>query len=170
MKSDREQTLRPPLITGLSEVAIAVADVAAAARFYTEVVGLVPEKIADSHAFLWAGSPGHQQRIILLSTSLRPIEQRSNSTATTPEESRHPAASLGPADFGRTHFALEVPRAHLATVLERVEAGGVEIWGPVEFEWMRSLAYYFLDPDGHLVEFWSPGPRALAEPPKIAGS
>ena len=33
---------------------------------------------------------------------------------------------------------------------------GVEVYGPKHFEWMQAQAYYFYDPDGNLVEFWSP--------------
>jgi catechol 2,3-dioxygenase-like lactoylglutathione lyase family enzyme len=33
---------------------------------------------------------------------------------------------------------------------------GVDVFGPVEFEWMNAESYYFYDPDGNLLEFWSP--------------
>lgn len=26
------------------------------------------------------------------------------------------------------------------------------------FEWMKASAYYFYDPDGNMLEFWSPDP------------
>lgn len=33
-----------------------------------------------------------------------------------------------------------------------------EVFGPVYFDWMEALSYYFYDPDGNLLEFWSPDP------------
>ena len=39
---------------------------------------------------------------------------------------------------------------------------GQEIYGPVYFDWMEALSYYFYDPDGNLLEFWSPDPRPMA--------
>jgi catechol 2,3-dioxygenase-like lactoylglutathione lyase family enzyme len=30
------------------------------------------------------------------------------------------------------------------------------VYGPVELEWMNAESYYFYDPDGNLLEFWSP--------------
>jgi hypothetical protein len=38
----------------------------------------------------------------------------------------------------------------------RVESAGVEVYGPVHFDWMQADAYYFYDLDGNLLEFWSP--------------
>jgi catechol 2,3-dioxygenase-like lactoylglutathione lyase family enzyme len=32
----------------------------------------------------------------------------------------------------------------------------VEVFEPVELEWMNARSYYFYDPDGNLLEFWSP--------------
>ena len=32
----------------------------------------------------------------------------------------------------------------------------VEVFGPVELEWRNARSYYFYDPDGNLLEFWSP--------------
>jgi len=54
------------------------------------------------------------------------------------------------------HFAFEVPRDGLDEAVERVRGAGVEVFGPVELEWMNAQAYYFYDPDGNLLEFWSP--------------
>jgi catechol 2,3-dioxygenase-like lactoylglutathione lyase family enzyme len=32
----------------------------------------------------------------------------------------------------------------------------VEVYGPEQLDWMNAQAYYFYDPDGNLLEFWSP--------------
>jgi len=31
--------------------------------------------------------------------------------------------------------------------------------GPMRLEWMKADAYYFYDPDGNLLEWWTPDPR-----------
>lgn len=105
---------RPCFCAGLSEVALSVEDVAASVRFYTEVVGLVPEVVEESYAFLWAGEPGRQQRIILLNRAFKPLGQREESGAVLPETAGPVTiTALSPADFGLTHCALFVPREGL---------------------------------------------------------
>jgi catechol 2,3-dioxygenase-like lactoylglutathione lyase family enzyme len=42
--------------------------------------------------------------------------------------------------------------------VQRVKKAGVDVYGPTEFEWMKARSYYFYDPDGNLLEFWSPDP------------
>ena len=54
------------------------------------------------------------------------------------------------------HFAFEVARDDLDGAVGRVRGAGVEVFGPVELEWMNAESYYFYDPDGNLLEFWSP--------------
>ena len=54
------------------------------------------------------------------------------------------------------HFAFEVPRDDLDEAVARVRGADVEVFGPVDLEWMNAKAYYFYDPDGNLLEFWSP--------------
>ena len=55
------------------------------------------------------------------------------------------------------HFAFEVPRDELDAAVDRVRQAGVDVYGPVDFDWMQARAYYFYDPDANLLEFWSPG-------------
>jgi catechol 2,3-dioxygenase-like lactoylglutathione lyase family enzyme len=57
--------------------------------------------------------------------------------------------------FGRVHFAFDVPRAELDGAVARVRAAGIDVHGPVDFDWMQARSYYFYDPDGNLLEFWS---------------
>jgi len=38
-----------------------------------------------------------------------------------------------------------------------LKEAGVEVYGPVDFKWIKAKAYYFYDPDGNLIEYWSPG-------------
>lgn len=141
---------------GLSEVALAVADVERSVTFYTEVVALELERRGEAFAFLWAGEPGRRQRVILLSRDLPALEDRPRSRS-TPEPP--PAlAALRPGLLGPTHFALEVSADEIEAAVAHVGAKGVEVWGPVDFGWFGS-GHYFLDPDGHWVEFWTPSPR-----------
>lgn len=57
------------------------------------------------------------------------------------------------------HFALNVPRDELEAAVAHVRGNGVTVHGPVQFKpYGRrppARSYYFYDPDGNLVEFWS---------------
>jgi catechol 2,3-dioxygenase-like lactoylglutathione lyase family enzyme len=127
---------------GLAELVLIVEDVPASARFYEDVVGLAPENEAsDEWAWFWAGKEGTRQRVALHRGPLL-FEEHSP----YPEGER----------FGRVHFAFEVARDELDAAVERVRSADVEVHGPIDFEWMDALSYYFYDPDGNLLEFWSP--------------
>jgi catechol 2,3-dioxygenase-like lactoylglutathione lyase family enzyme len=127
---------------GLAELVLVVADVPASASFYRDVVGLTPEnEPSDEWAWFWAGKEGARQRIALHRGSLL-FEEHSP----YPEGER----------FGHVHFAFEVARDELDAAVDRVRKAGVEVHGPIEFEWTEAKSYYFYDPDGNLLEFWSP--------------
>ncbi len=127
---------------GLAELVLIVEDVPASARFYKDVVGLTLEQEPSAEwAWFWAGKKGVPQRIALHRGPLL-FEEHSP----YPEGER----------FGRVHFALEVARDQLYAAVERVRSAGVEVHGPIELEWMGAQSHYFYDPDGNLLEFWSP--------------
>jgi catechol 2,3-dioxygenase-like lactoylglutathione lyase family enzyme len=127
---------------GLSELVLIVEDVPKAAQFYQDVVGLELEhETSDEWAWFWAGNPGEPQRIALHRGSLL-FEEHSP----LPQGER----------FGRVHFAFEVARDELDEAVERVRAAGVDVYGPIEFDWLNARSYYFYDPDANLLEFWSP--------------
>jgi catechol-2,3-dioxygenase len=131
-----------PFSTGLAEIVLIVKDVRVAARFYREVVGLLPETEADDQwAWFWAGPPGQAQRIAL-----------HKGTLLFEDQSPLPAGER----WGQVHYALNVPRERLAAAVDHVRGKDVEVYGPVYFEWMRATSYYFYDLDGNLLEFWSP--------------
>jgi catechol 2,3-dioxygenase-like lactoylglutathione lyase family enzyme len=133
---------------GLSEIVLTVSDVPEAARFYRAVVGLVPIRAADGEwAWFWAGPPGAKQRIALHKGSLF-----------FEEHSPMPPGQR----WGKVHYAFEVLRADLESAVAHVRAAGVEVYGPIRLEWMRALSYYFYDPDGNLLEWWSPDPEGAA--------
>jgi catechol 2,3-dioxygenase-like lactoylglutathione lyase family enzyme len=129
---------------GLCELVLVVTDVARAAAFYREVVGLVPEtEPSEAWAWFWAGRPGEAQRVGLHRGTLLHEEH-----SPRPEGAR----------FGPVHFALHVGRGELGEAVERVRRAGVAVYGPTQLEWMKAESYYFYDPDANLVEFWSPDP------------
>ena len=134
--------------TGFAELVLIVADVGRSARFYREVVGLTPEKpVEDDWAWFWAGAPGHAQRLALRKGALL-----------FEEHSPLPAARR----WGRVHYAFVVPRERLEPAVAHLRESGAEVHGPVDFDWMRATSYYFYDPDGNLLEFWSPDPEDTA--------
>ena len=127
---------------GLSEIVLIVEDVPKAADFYEHVVGLELEnRTDDTWAWFFAGSGDGKQRLALQRGPLM-----------FEEHSPHPEGER----FGRVHFAFDVARDELEANVERVRAAGVEVYGPAELEWMDARSYYFYDPDGNLLEFWSP--------------
>jgi catechol-2,3-dioxygenase len=129
---------------GLSEIVLIVKDVRASARFYGEVVGLTPETEADDEwAWFWAGPVGQSQRVALHKGSLLFEGQPS---------------WPGGERWGQVHYAFHVPYAQLEEAAQHVRRQEVELYGPVYFDWMKATAYYFYDPDGNLLEFWSPDP------------
>jgi catechol 2,3-dioxygenase-like lactoylglutathione lyase family enzyme len=127
---------------GLSEIVLIVQDVRASARFYRDVVGLVPETEADDEwAWFWAGPPGQAQRVALHKGSLL-FEDMSP----LPEGER----------WGQVHYAFNVPWENLEAAVDHVREQGVKVYGPVHSELTRATSYYFYDPDANLLEFWSP--------------
>jgi catechol 2,3-dioxygenase-like lactoylglutathione lyase family enzyme len=127
---------------GLSELVLIVEDVPASTRFYEEVVGLKLEnEPSDDWAWFWAGQEGKQQRLAL-----------HRGTLLFEGQSPHAEGER----FGQVHFAGEFSRDDLDEAVARVRGAGVEVYGPVELEWMNAESYYFYDPDGNLLEFWSP--------------
>lgn len=135
-------TRGPGGATGFAELVLVVDDVPRAAAFYREVVGLAVERGADeSWAWFWTGAPHASARLALRRGTLLFEE--------------HSPRGAAPA-WGPVHFALTVPRSELGAATERVRDAGVTVHGPTRLEWMSATSQYFYDPDGNLVEFWSP--------------
>ena len=126
---------------GIAELVLIVDDVPKAADFYEHVVGLeVEHRTGDDWAWFWAGKRGDPQRVALHKGKLLFEE--------------HSPYAEGER-FGRVHFAFDVPPTELEEAVARVRAAGVDVHGPEEFDWMNARSYYFYDPDGNLLEFWS---------------
>ena len=133
---------------GLSEIVLIVEDVPASTRFYEQVVGLTLEnEPSDEWAWFWAGQEGKRQRLAL-----------HRGTLLFEEQSPHTEGER----WGQVHFAFEVSLEELDEAVARVRGAGVDVFGPVELEWMNARAYYFYDPDGNLLEWWSPATQADA--------
>jgi catechol 2,3-dioxygenase-like lactoylglutathione lyase family enzyme len=133
---------------GLAEIVLIVEDVPASTRFYERVVGLKLEnEPSDEWAWFWAGQEGKRQRLAL-----------HRGTLLFEGQSPHTDGER----WGQVHFAFEVSREELDEAVARVRDAGVDVFGPVELEWMKARAYYFYDPDGNLLEWWSPDPQADA--------
>jgi catechol 2,3-dioxygenase-like lactoylglutathione lyase family enzyme len=130
---------------GFSEIVLIVEDVPKAADFYEHVVGLELEHHTGEWAWFFAGTSDRKQRLAVHRGPLM-----------FEEHSPYPPGER----FGSVHFAFEVAREDLDAAVERVRAAGVDVYGPVELDWMDAQSYYFYDPDGNLLEFWSP--RATA--------
>ena len=136
-------SVHEPIPGGLAELVLVVEDVPRAARFYGDVVGLVAESPAtDGWAWFWSGEPERSPRLALRTGPLL-----------FEEHSPQPPAER----WGRVHFALSVHRRALEDAVARV-AAHTTVHGPVRLEWMRATSYYFYDPEGNLVEYWSPDP------------
>ena len=132
----------------LSEIVLVVNDVLTSARFYREVVGLAPATQANEEwAWFWVGAPSAKQRLAV-----------HKGTLLFEEHSPRPPGER----WGKVHYAFEVARADLEAAAAHVRAAGVEVYGPTRFEWMRAESYYFYDPDGNLLEWWSPDPEGTA--------
>ena len=140
---------------GLSEIVLPVKDVKSAARFYQEVVGLIPDAAVSSWkgaheewAWFWAGEPGKRQRVALLKSSHANERFVIEGVSDFPNERR----------WGQIHFAFEIPRDRIDDAVRHVRSAGVVVEGPVRLEWMKAIAHYFYDLDGNLLEWWSPDP------------
>ena len=130
--------------SSFAEIVLIVEDVRRAAAFYRSVVGLTPETQAnEAWAWFWVGKAGVTQRLALHKGSLL-----------FEEKSPFPAGQR----WGHVHFALRVERASLEAAVEHVRSAGSEVYGPIRFEAMQATSYYFYDPDGNLLEWWSPDP------------
>ena len=124
---------------GISEIVLIVANVPRAVAFYRDVVGLELERPVDKDwAWFWTGS---STRLALHRGPLL-FEEHSP----LPEGHR----------FGPIHYAFRVERQDLEAAVAHVQAAGVEVYGPVSIPWMAAVSYYFYDPNGNLLEWWSP--------------
>lgn len=136
----------PPL-AGVLETALYVDDVERARTFYEGVLGLAP-MFADAR--LTAYPIGGRSALLLF--------RRGAAT----ETAHLPGGTIPPHDgAGPIHCALSVAADALPAWERRLAAHGVAVEGRTEWPSRRggppSVSVYFRDPDGHLLEFVTPG-------------
>jgi lactoylglutathione lyase len=126
-----------PVVRGLFETHVTVADLQRSLRFYRDVVGLqVAYEISErGAAFLWVGEPGGAM-LGLWSLGTSPIGMR-----------LHLAFAVDLDDV------LRAPRSLAAAGVAPLSfyAEGAE--EPSVIGWMPAAAVYFRDPDGHMLEY-----------------
>jgi catechol 2,3-dioxygenase-like lactoylglutathione lyase family enzyme len=117
--------------SGVSELALRVADLDRAEAFYAGALGLpVVERWPDA---VWLMA-GEQTRIGLWLATVKPL--------------------AGERGGSNVHFALHVEDADLDALVQHLERWGHEV-RVIEFKDGRGRAAYVSDPDGHVVEFWT---------------
>jgi catechol 2,3-dioxygenase-like lactoylglutathione lyase family enzyme len=120
-------------VTGVSELVLHVQDLAAAERFYSELLGLpVVERWGDPRAAVWVMA-GERTRIGLWG-----------------HEGPGIAGGRGGA---HVHFAMHIAPADFDDAVERLRSQGLEV--QLEDFGDRGDAAYVTDPDGNVVELWS---------------
>ena len=128
-------------VKGFSEIVLIVKDIPKSKKFYEDVVGLSVENSDKEWVWFYVGDRKGNQRLAIHKGKLL-FEEKSP----LPEGKR----------WGQIYFAFEVARDNLELAIEKVRSNGTEIYGPVDFKWMKARSYYFYDPDGNLIEYWSP--------------
>ena len=144
--ADERAAVRP---TGLFEMTLEVADLAASERFYREVVGLpVAARWTDERPAVWLGLG------------------REGFLGLWPPETGGAAAIHGGRGGAHVHFALRLPLGALDATRERLERFGFEV---EERDFGHGdRAIYLTDPDGNVLELterttlWDGGPASNA--------
>ena len=128
-------------IKSFSEIVLVVKDIPKSKKFYEDVVGLTVESSNKDWVWFYVGDRNGNQRLALHTGELL-FEEKSP----LPEGKR----------WGQVHYAFEVGRIDLEKSVAKAKDAGVEVYGPQQFKWMSAKSYYFYDPDGNLIEYWSP--------------
>jgi catechol 2,3-dioxygenase-like lactoylglutathione lyase family enzyme len=120
-------------VTGVSELVLEVDDLAAAERFYADVLGFpVVERWEDREA-IWVMA-GDRTRIGLW---------------------RPQVGIAGGRGGAHVHYALHIAEADYDAALQRLREHGYEPEDHLFAGYDTSRAAYVPDPDGHVVELWT---------------
>jgi catechol 2,3-dioxygenase-like lactoylglutathione lyase family enzyme len=135
-----------PVIQHLLEASLYCDDLPRALRFYRDLLGLEPLFVDDRLAALDAGGG----TVLLL---FRPRESAGGVS--------FPGGWIPPHDgAGPVHLALAVEAAHIAELEARLTQAGYPVESHVT--WGRGgRSIYCRDPDGHSIEFATPGVWAV---------
>ena len=128
-------------VKGFSEIVLIVKDIPKSKKFYENVVDLTVESSDKEWVWFYVGDSNRNQRLAIHKGKLL-FEEKSP----LPEGKR----------WEQVHYAVEVCRNDLEKAVTKVKDAGVEVYGPQQFKWMSAISYYFYDPDGNLIEYWSP--------------
>lgn len=123
---------QPPPVTGISELVLEVSDLDRARAFYRDLLGFEETRYGEGR---------EDRRWFLVGESAR-------LGLWTPQ-----VGLAGGQGGAHVHFAFHLDEADFEPLLERLQAAGVEVEGPVQLGPGRSV--YVTDPDGHVVEFWT---------------
>ena len=137
---------KPVLVDGILETALYVDDLGRAASFYEGLLGM-RRLVSDER--LLALDSGRRGVLLLFRRG------------TTLETVRMPGGTIPPHDGnGPVHIAFAVGREALAEIETRLSDASIEVEGRTH--WPRGGdSIYVRDPDGHLVEFATPGLWAI---------
>jgi catechol 2,3-dioxygenase-like lactoylglutathione lyase family enzyme len=126
----------PPSIDGLLESSLYVADVAASAKFYSDVLGF---SIISEFGRRGCAMRAAPKQVLLLFEKGRSLNV----------QSPHDGS-------GELHVAFAIPHAHLSAWESWLAANGITV--EEKRTWERGgVSIYFRDPDRHLVELATPG-------------
>jgi len=120
-------------VTGVSELVLEVVDLEASEAFYNGILGLpVVERWPDRDA-IWVMA-GDRTRIGLW----------------------RPQVGLEKGRGGvHVHFAMHIADADYDSAVNQLKAAGLDVREHTFGTYQHSRAAYVMDPDGHLVEFWT---------------
>ena len=131
-----------PVIEGILETSLYVADIERSAAFYRDLLGFRTLFESRRLIALDAGNQG----VLLLFPDNAEIRDVTDAGGTVP----------GHGGSGRLHLAFAIAADALPEWRENLAAHGIALTG--EYTWRRGgVSLYFNDPDGHVLELATPG-------------
>ena len=127
-------------VIGVHHVGLSARDPAALAAFYHDVLGL---------------------EVVGGSTADTPVFGATAFLSSHPAEESHDLALFANPAYQHTAFKVR-SLAHLRAIYQRIRSRGVPV--KMAFNHGVSLAFYFEDPEGHLIEVYWPTGRAWRQP------
>ena len=113
----------------LSEAAIYTQDLAAAKKFYRDVLGLEVGLRDEKRPWVFLRVGGREGMVVLQEQS---------------------------EEFPQQHFAFAVTEADIDQAAQQLKVKGIAAFGPIVHEWIPAKSLYFADPDGHDLELCAP--------------